>query len=140
MSPFHSIRCDLMKWFYDRLRLCPSLEPYKNKALITQETHTLIWTCTKSSYDVHPQSSCPWVDWWTLLFCVSNLIVLCILFLRASFTSNTSWESHHNENSPVLYLGSFSKSFGRESRLFKQICIHYTNHICRWYQSILFSQ
>ena len=52
------------------------------------------------------------------MFCVSNLIVLYILFLRASFTSNTSWESHHDENSPGLYLGEFSKSFGLESSTF----------------------
>ena len=50
-----------------------------------------------------------------------NLIVLCILFLRANFTSNTWWESqtlHHDENSPGLYLGGFSKSFRLESSRF----------------------
>ena len=101
--------------------LCPSLEPNKNKTLITQYTHTLIWTCIKSSYDVHPQSICPWVDWWTLWFCVSNLIILYNLFLGAHFTSNTRWESqtfHHDENSLRLYLGGFSKSFGLESTTF----------------------
>ena len=82
--------------------------------------------CTRSSYDVHSQSSCPWVDWWTLVLrfqsnCIMHLIVLCILFLRANFTSNTRWESqtfHHDENSPGLYLGGFSKSFRLESSAF----------------------
>ena len=82
-------------------------------------------------------SSCPCVEWWTLWYCVSNLIVLYILFLKANFTSNTIWESqtfHHDENSSELYSGGFSKSFGLQlttfPRFFKQNCttLNYTLH------------
>ena len=62
-------------------------------------------------------SSSPWVEWRTLWSCVSSLIVLYILFLRANFTSNTRWESqtfHHGENSCGFYSGGFSKSSGLE--------------------------
>ena len=82
-------------------------------------------------------SSCPLVEWWTLWSCVSNLIVLYILFLKANFTNNTIWESqtfHHDENSSELYSGGFSKSFGLQLTtfpgFFKQTCttLNYTLH------------
>ena len=69
------------------------------------------------------------------MFCVSNLIVLYILFLRASFTSNTSWESHHDENSPGLYLGGFSKSFGLESSTFPDF-LNKITYITQYYVQI----
>ena len=81
-------------------------------------------------------SSCPWVDWKTIWSCVSNLILLYILSLKASFTSNTRWESQtlHDKNSSVIYSGGFSKSFGLElttfPRFFKWNCstLNYTLH------------
>ena len=48
-------------------------------------------------------------------------MVLYILFLRASFTSNTRWKSqtfHVDENLSGRYLGGFSKSLGLELSTF----------------------
>ena len=82
----------------------PLFSHYKNL------TQTLIW----GSYDVLPQciehwqlsvSSCSWVDLWKFWSCISNLIVLDILFWRTNFTSNTRWKSqtfHYDENLPGL--------------------------------------
>ena len=81
-------------------------------------------------------SSCLLVEWWTLWFWVSNLIVLYILFLRANFTSNGRWESqkfHHDENSSGLFRRIFKVILIRVnyiSRLFKQnyTMLNYTLH------------
>ena len=73
-------------------------------------------------------SSCPLVEWWTLWSCVSNLIVLYVLFLRANFRSNTRWESqtfHHDENLSGFFRRIFKVIWIRVnyiSRLFKQNC------------------
>ena len=70
------------------------------------------------SYDSCRWAVCVgWTGWIEELFGLANLIVLYILFLRASFTSHNRWESqtfHHNENSSGSYSGGFSKSFGLE--------------------------
>ena len=113
------------------IEVCVPLWSHIKTRLSLLSRHTLIWTCTRSSYDVDSQSSCPWMDWWTLLFWVSSLIALCILFLRANFTSNTRWESqtfHHDENSPG-FRRVFKVIWIRVkyiSRLFKQNYIYYT--------------
>ena len=81
-------------------------------------------------------SSCPLVEWWTLWSCVSNSIVLYILFLRANFTSNTRWESqtfHDDENLSGLFRRIFKVIWIRVSyipRLFKQnyTTLNYTLH------------
>ena len=81
-------------------------------------------------------SSCPLVEWWTLWSCISNLIVLYILFLRANFTSNTWWESQtfqHNENLSGLFRRIFEVILIRvnyNSRLLKQnyTTLNYTLH------------
>ena len=62
-----------------------------------------------------------WVDWWNLWSCVSNLIVLCILFLKANFNSNARREiktSQHDENLSGIHSKGFSKSFGLELTTF----------------------
>ena len=44
-----------------------------------------------------------------------------MLFLRANFTNNSTWECktfHHDENSSELYSGGFSKSFVLELTTF----------------------
>ena len=120
------------------IEVCVPLWSHIKTRLSLLSRHTLIWTCTRSSYDVDSQSSCPWMDWWTLLFWVSSLIALCILFLRANFTSNTRWESqtfHHDENSPRLYLGGFSKSFGLESSTFPDF-LNKITYITQYYVQI----
>ena len=70
-------------------------------------------------------SSCPLVERWTLWSCVSNLIELYILFLRANFTSNTRWGNqkfHHDENSSGFFR-----------RIFQVICIR-VNYISRLFK------
>ena len=76
-----------------------------------------------------------WVDWWSLWSCVSYLIVLRIVFLRAYFTSSTRSENqtfHLDKSWSRLYSRALWKSFGLELTtfpgLFKQnyTTLHYT--------------
>ena len=74
-------------------------------------------------------SSCLLVEWWTLWFWVSNLVVLYILFLRANFTSNTRWESqkfHHDENSSGLFRRIFKVILIRVNYIFRLFKQNYT--------------